>query len=361
MAKLADLGNDLFTGRRSLKVSARRRTWFTVAGALLVLSVLVLLVRGLSLGIEFEGGSQFTVSGTSQASEQPAHDVLAEAGAEQAARVSVVGDAAVRVQTEQLTTEETTAVRQGLAEAYGVPESEVTSSFIGPTWGEDITRQALTGLAAFVLLVAVVLALYFRTWTMAAAALAGLLNVMVVTVGLYAATGFEVTPATVIGFLTILGYSLYDTVVVFDKVRENTQDLAEERDRTYGELADLAVGQTLVRSINTSTTSLLPVASILFVGAFLLGGGTLRDIALALFIGMIASPLSSIFVATPLLVTLRERDADVAAHDAAVRVRRAARAGEGEPVHAPLVAARVVAGHHQGAAAQPRRRKKGHR
>lgn len=361
MARFADLGNDLFTGRRSLEVSARRRTWFTIAGSLLALSVLVLLGRGLSLGIEFTGGSQFTVSGTSEPSEQRARDVLADAGAGQDARVLVVGDAAVRVQTEQLTTEETTAVRQGLAEAYDVPESEVTSNFVGPSWGQDVTRQALTGLAVFVVLVAVVLALYFRTWTTAAAALAGLFNVMVVSVGVYAATGLEVTPASVIGFLTILGYSLYDTVVVFDKVRENTQGLAEERDRTYGELADLAVGQTLVRSINTSMTSLLPVTSILVVGAFLLGAGTLRDIALALFVGMIASPLSSIFVATPLLVTFREREPDVAAHDAGVRERRAAQAGEGEQGHALLVAARVVAGHHQGTAAQPRRRKKGHR
>ena len=199
---------------------------------------------------------------------------------------------------------------------------------------------------------------YFRNWRMAAAAMLALFHDLILTVGVYAAVGWEVTPATVIGFLTILGYSIYDTVVVFDKVRENTADVLDQTRFTYAERANLAVNQTLVRSINTSVVALLPVASILVVGAFILGAGTLRDIALALFVGMFVGTFSSVFLATPLEVTLREREPRIREHTAKVLAARAGVTGaDGETVGAvPRAAAALRPGSHLGTAAQPKRK-----
>ena len=354
MTSLAQLGNQLHTGETSIPFVQRRRTWLTAAIVLTLISIALVAFKGLNAGIEFRGGSQFTVTGTEILEQQPAHDVVAEL--DQVARVSTVGASSIRVQTQELTTEQTDEVREGLAEAYGVPVTDVASTFIGPAWGQDITRQALQGLVVFIVIVAIVLAVYFRSWQMATSALVALFHDIVLTVGVYALVGWEVTPATVIGLLTILGYSLYDTVVVFDKVRENTENLVDQHERTYGELSNLAVNQTLIRSINTSLTSLLPVGSILFVGALLLGAGTLRDIALALFVGMFVSTISSVFVATPLQVVLHERGEAVREHTADVLERRRKRTGS-EDVRAAVVAEETSAGHHRGQAAQPKRRK----
>lgn len=356
MASFAQLGNDLYTGVRSYDFIGRRRRWFLLFGALVLVSVALLLVRGLNPGIEFRGGSEFVVSGVTNPSEGPAGEAVAAIDPNQVPRVSTVGGSAVRVQTETLTSEETSALRQGLADAYGVPVENVTSSFVGPTWGADVTQKALQGLVIFLVLVALVMAAYFRTWTMAVAAIVALLNDLVVTTGLYAGIGFEVTPATVIGLLTILGYSLYDTVVVFDKVRENTAHVLEQTRYTYAEASNLAINQTLVRSINTSVVGVLPVASILFVGAFLLGAGTLRDIALALFIGMLVSTASSIFIAAPLEVVFRERRPAIREHTAAVLAARAARGDEGDGERATVQIAGRAPGGHLGQSAQPRRK-----
>ena len=358
MPSLARLGNDLYSGRRSFPIVRHRRRWFAIAAAVVVVSLALLLVRGLNPGIEFRGGSEFVVSGTENAVEGPARDVLEEVGG-QVPRVTIVGGDSVRVQTEELSSDETTALKPLLADAYDVPVENVTSSFVGPSWGADVTRKALQGLVTFLVLVTLVMAAYFRTWTMAVAAIVALLNDVLVTVGLYAGIGFEVTPASVIGFLTILGYSLYDTVVVFDKVRENTAGITDQTRITYGEAANLAVNQTIVRSVNTSIVGLLPVASILFVGALLLGAGTLRDIALALFIGMIASTASSIFIAAPLEVSLRERSAAIAGHTAAVLSRREQAAGGDGTTPAPVPVGGRVAGVHLGNSALPRRRRRG--
>lgn len=365
MASFADFGNDLYSGKRSIDFVGKRRRWFTIGAVLIVLSVVLLLVRGLNPGIDFRGGSEFTVSGAQSTEQQLAHDALAEVAPEQTARVSVVGNNSVRVQTEELTDDETTELRQLLAEAYGVDVSDVTASFVGPTWGQSVTNKALTGLVIFLVLVGIIMALYFRRWTMAAAALIALGHDLILTIGLYAGVGFEVTPASVIGLLTILGYSLYDTVVVFDKVRENTADVFEQSRYTYAEAANLAVNQTLVRSINTSVLAIMPVASILFVGAFLLGAGTLRDIALALFIGMVASTLSSVFIASPMEVTLLGRNRRVREHTAKVLASRAKRLAEAEERGedaADLVGVApiggLVVGSHQGQAAQPKRRRR---
>jgi len=318
MSNLTQFGNDLYTGARSFDFVGRRRTWYLIAAVLVILAIGITALRGgFVFGIEFRGGSEFRVSQVAEASEDTAAttDRATEAVASVVdgsnPRVSVVGGDSVRVQTEQLTPEETNEVQDALAEAFDVAPEQISTSFIGATWGGDITRQAIIALVVFLLLASLVLAIYFRTWKMSAAALVALVHDLVITVGIYGVFGFEITPAAVIGFLTILGYSLYDTVVVFDKVRENTSEDGVESRRTFAESVNLAVNQTLVRSINTSIVATLPVAAILLIGALLLGAGTLFDIALALFVGTVVGTYSSIFLAAPLYVHLRENEPEV--------------------------------------------------
>lgn len=310
MSRLTTFGNALYTGEKSFDFVGNRVRWYVIGVSVVVLAILFTVLRGgFTFGIEFRGGSEFRVSAPASLSEQTAIDtVTSVAGVSSNPRVSIVGGDSVRVQTEQLTDQQTTELRGDLAEAYAVDVEQVTASFIGATWGQDITRQALIGLFVFLVLVSLVMALYFRTWKMSLAALTALAHDLILTAGVYGVLGYEITPAAVIGLLTILGYSLYDTVVVFDKVRENTSQDGEESRRTFAESVNLAVNQTLVRSINTSVVAVLPVGSILFIGSVLLGAGTLRDIALALFIGMLAGTYSSIFIAAPLYVHLRENE-----------------------------------------------------
>ncbi|WP_315098182.1 protein translocase subunit SecF [uncultured Cellulomonas sp.] len=359
----AQWGNDLYTGRRSYDIVGRRRIWFTISTVLVLLSAVLLVRPGLNPGIEFRGGSEFVVSEVSETDQQLAIDTVLAISPDEQPKVTTVGSSALRIQTSTLTNAEVTEVKNALAAAFDVSEAtNVTSSFIGPSWGKDISQKAITGIVVFLLFVAVVMTIYFRNWRMAAAALIALFHDLIITVGTYAGVGWEVTPATVIGFLTILGYSIYDTVVVFDKVRENTADTLLQSRYTYGEKANLAVNQTLVRSINTSVVALLPVTAILFVGAFILGAGTLRDIALALFIGMLIGTFSSIFLATPFEVALREREPAIREHTKKVLDARAARAAAGdvEPDSAGQVRVAVGAltpGAHQGFAAQPKRKR----
>lgn len=309
MTSFKQIGNELYSGERSFDFVGRRKLWYAFAAVAIILSILLPILRGgFNFGIEFRGGSEFRLTNSQELplslAEEAIHSVVPEAEVV----TTEVGVADIRIQTEQLEDVESEAARLALAEAYGVEGSAVASSFIGPNWGADVTRQALTGLLVFLVLVSILMAIYFRSWKMSAAALIALAHDLVVTAGVYAAVGFEITPAAVIGFLTILSYSLYDTVVVFDKVRENTLEIEYSETRTFGEMVNLAVNQTLVRSINTSIVAVLPVASILFVGAALLGAGTLRDIALALFVGTIVGTYSSIFLAAPVYVHLRENE-----------------------------------------------------
>lgn len=318
MSNFTSFGNDLYTGARSFDFVGRRRTWYLIAAIAVILAIgLTALRGGFLFGIEFRGGSEFRVSQVAEASEDTAATTeIASAAVGEVVdgsnpRVSVVGGDSVRVQTEQLTPEETTDVAESLADAFEVDPAQISTSFIGATWGGDITRQAIIALVVFLLLASLVMALYFRTWKMALAAMVALVHDLVITAGIYGIFGFEITPAAVIGFLTILGYSLYDTVVVFDKVRENTGEDGLESRRTFAQSVNLAVNQTLVRSINTSIVASLPVVSILLIGALLLGAGTLFDIALALFVGTIVGTYSSIFLAAPLYVHLRENEPEV--------------------------------------------------
>jgi preprotein translocase subunit SecF len=291
--------------------------------------VVPILRGGFLFGIEFLGGSQFQVSSTagldSTRAQTLAQDTVLAVEPGSNPRVTLVGtDSSVRVQTDQLTSDQSVAIQQALAKAYKIKDSEVTTSFIGATWGQDITKQALTGLIVFVILASIVMALYFRTWKMSLAAITALMHDLILTAGVYGVFHIEVTPAAVIGFLTILGYSLYDTVVVFDKIRENTGEDGAESRRTFGESVNLAVNQTLVRSINTSVVAILPVGSILFIGAFALGAGTLRDISLALFIGIIVGTYSTIFIAAPLYAQLRSSEDATKKRDKRTRAVRAA-------------------------------------
>jgi preprotein translocase subunit SecF len=309
MASFSKFGNDLYTGERSYNIVGRRKVWYAVAAVMILAAIVVPILKGgFVFGIDFRGGSQFQITNTTELSQPLATQTVLAVDPKANPSVTIVGLNSVRIQTDQVSNAENVKIQAALAKAYNVSVKQVSASFIGATWGQDITRQALTGLVIFVILAAVVMAAYFRTWKMSLAAIVALLHDLVITAGVYGILGFEVTPAAVIGFLTILGYSLYDTVVVFDKIRENTRQDGPESRRTFAESVNYAVNQTLVRSINTSVVAILPVAAILFIGALLLGAGTLRDISLALFIGIMVGTYSTIFIAAPLYAQLRSRE-----------------------------------------------------
>ena len=319
--KLTGLGGRLYRGETSMNVIRARKKWYAVSALFIALSVFALGAQGLRFGIEFEGGSAFVVS-TSTGTVEQARDAVAAAGYSDNAIIQTLGEEKIRIQTGVLDAAESNAIQDALAAEFGVSVESIDTQNVGPSWGEEISKKALQGLIAFLICIMIYLALTFEP-KMAVAAVVALIHDVFITVGLYAFIGFEVTPATVIGFLTILGYSLYDTVVVFDKIRENTKGITSTGKSTYSDATNLAVNQTFVRSLNTSLIALLPVAAILFVGAGLLGAGTLKDLALALFIGLIAGTYSSIFIAPPVLASLREREPAMKA----LSVRVAARGG----------------------------------
>src|SRR5690554_6810633 len=322
MASMNESGNNLYTGKTSFPFVGRRRLWFIIAIALVVASALVPLLRPVQFSIEFTGGSQFTVVAPDSTDQTIATEAVRTVTPETAAKVAIVNGTDVRVQTSQMTPEETQSVADALADAYGLPADEVTSSFIGPIWGESVTRQSLWGLSIFLALTFLILGIYFRTWKMSAASIIGLLDVLIITVGIYALAGFEISPAAVIGFLTILAYSLYDTTVVFDKVRENTAEDVNQTSRTFGESVNLAVNQTLIRSINTSVVAALPVGAILFIGALWFGAETLTSISLSIFVGILVATYSTLFVAAPLYAAFREHEPALVAHDKKVMEQR---------------------------------------
>jgi preprotein translocase subunit SecF len=322
MRSMSQLGNDLYTGKTSFPFVGRRRLWFLIAATLVVGSALVPLFRPIQFSIEFTGGSQFTVNSVTTTDQEIATEAVQSVVPDATTKVVTIGEDAVRVQTDQMTDAESREVSAALAEAYGVPASEVSYSFIGPSWGADVTRQSLWGLAIFLALTFLILALYFRTWKMSVSAIIGLVDVLVITIGVYALFGFEISPAAVIGFLTILSYALYDTTVVFDKIRENTSEDGEVSGRTFGESVNLAVNQTLVRSINTTVVAILPTGAILFIGLLWTGAQTLTDLSLSIFVGTIVAAYSTIFVAAPLYSLLRENEPGIKARDERVLAAR---------------------------------------
>ncbi len=354
-------GNDLYTGHRSYPVVAHRKRWFTVAAVLAAASILLLVFKPLQLGIDFQGGTEITVENVSTTEQGPANDAVRAVLPGEEPRVASVGASALRIQVSALDDAQVNQLGEKLADAYGIdPQTDMSVSTIGPTWGQGVSLRALWGVVVFILAAAAFMAVYFRAWRMSVAAIVSMLADLLISAGVYALVGWEVTPSTVIGFLTILGFSLYDKMVVFDKVRENAEGVLDQHRTTYAERANLAVNQTLVRSINTSVVALLPVGSILFVGAMLLGAGTLRDLSLSLFVGIAVGAASSLFLATPLDVALREQEPKIKAHTAEVLARRAGSAG-GEDFASSAVVGTISAqlrpGQHLGQAAQPRRKR----
>jgi len=358
MGKFSRLGNALYEGDTSINFVGRKYLWYAISAVILALSVSGLLVKGLNLGIEFQGGVEFSVSlpksEVTQANADKIRTTVAGTGIAEAASpiVTTSGDTAIRVQVEETSNDNVDKISAAIAKQMNIDEnSKISKTEVGASWGKQVRDRMIKGLIVFLILVVLFIWGYFREWKMSVAALVALLHDILITVGVYALSGFEVTPATVTGLLTILGFSLYDTVVVFDKVRENTKDLRSSR-KTYAELANLAVNQTLVRSINTSIVALLPVGALLYVGIFSLGSGALKDLALALFVGMAVGAYSSIFIATPLLAQLKTAEKEISESDrrAKARLKRDADRyanvpsfAEGMPVADPVLGEEPVA------------------
>jgi preprotein translocase subunit SecF len=303
--------NRLYRGDTSYPFISRRRRWYAASGIVILVSILSLAIRGLTPSIDFKGGAQFSFT---RGDHTVAQTESAVAPIVTGAVVQYIGsgsDAQIQVQTPTITQKgpNNTASRivDAISTKVGVPQNQISSTTFGATWGSQITDKAIIGLIVFLAFVSLYLSIRFE-WKMALAAMIALLHDLIITAGVYSLSGFEVSPSTVIALLTILGYSLYDTVVVFDKVRENTAGLAGSNTMTFSEATNLAVNQTLVRSINTSAIALLPVLGLLVIGAGLLGAGSLDDLALALLIGLASGAYSSIFIASPLVTDFKERE-----------------------------------------------------
>jgi preprotein translocase subunit SecF len=327
----------LYRGEANLNIVGRRRTWFLVAGLLVLVALGSFAIRQFHLGIEFKGGSQFVVPasvGTQTDAQNAVDRAIRSAGVSSGTQVGAAqkvgtGNAATySVTTGALSQDQADQVKTNLvtdlqAKDPKITAADITDNQVSAAWGSQVTRQALIGLIIFLVLVMGYLIIRFE-WRMAVAAVSSLLLDLVLTAGVYSLIGWEVSPSTVIGFLTILGFSLYDVVVVFDKVQENTRGITAGSLRTYDEAANLAVNQTLMRSINTGLVALLPVGGLLFIGAGLLGAGTLKDLGLVLFVGMGLGVLSSIMFAAPLLTLLKDNEPRIKTHNSRVLARRAA-------------------------------------
>ncbi|MFF1699168.1 protein translocase subunit SecF [Streptomyces sp. NPDC058257] len=329
MSKLGNLGAQLFHGEVGYDFIGKRKIWYGVSVLITITAIVALAVQGLNMGIEFKGGAVFTTPKTSASVEQ-AQESAEKASGHQAI-VQKLGNSTMRVQISGVDTAKSDQIKEDLAKSLDVPAKDINADLVGPSWGEQIANKAWTGLGVFLVLCVIYLAIAFE-WRMAAAALVALIHDITITVGVYALVGFEVTPGTVIGLLTILGYSLYDTVVVFDSLKEQGKDAAKQTRFTYSEIANRSINSTLVRSINTTVVALLPVGGLLFIGGGALGAGMLNDISLSLFVGLAAGAYSSIFIATPLVADLKEREPAMKALKKRVLAKRANAAANGEPL-----------------------------
>jgi preprotein translocase subunit SecF len=307
MSRLGNIGGRLHRGEISLDFVGRQKTWYAVSGLILVVSIVSLLTLGLNFGVEFKGGTVFQFPSKPGTTTSDARAAVEDSGVVKEDPIVQKTGTGWRVQTESLTSDGVTAVQKSVQSKFGLSKpDDVSPQTVGASWGKDISGKALQGLIIFLIAIVIYLSIAFE-WRMAVAALIALAHDILITIGVYSLVQFEVTPSSVVGLLTILGYSLYDTVVVFDKVRENTRSLTTSNTMTYSQAANLGLNQTLVRSINTSVIALLPVAGLLFIGAGIMGAGTLKDLALVLFVGMLAGAYSSICIATPILADLQER------------------------------------------------------
>lgn len=311
MSRLGEIPGRLYRGEISVRLVQRQRMWYTISGIILLISIIALATRGLNFSVEFTGGSifQFPAASAAAATQSQIASVVQSAGGGQAIvqHVQSTLQSQWHVQTGVLSDAQSGRVQAALEHAFHLTPNQLIVQVTGPSWGGSVTSKALEALIIFLVVIVIYLSIAFE-WRMAVSAFVALLHDILIATGIYALVGFTVSPDTVIGLLTILGYSLYDTVVVFDKVRENTAALLTTQKSTYTEAANLALNQTLVRSINTSLTALLPVAAILFIGGGLLGAGTLNDLSTVLFVGMLSGTYSSLCIATPVLADLKERD-----------------------------------------------------
>ncbi|WNE99937.1 protein translocase subunit SecF [Streptomyces luomodiensis] len=325
MSRLGTLGARLYRGEVGYDFVGKRKIWYGVSILITITAIVGLAVRGLNMGIEFSGGAVFTTPNNTKVSASDLRQAAEKAAGDHTVVVQELGRGGVRIQISELDTKEALPVQEELAKELHVTTSKIDTQLVGPSWGEQIASKAWQGLAIFMVLVVIYLAIAFE-WRMALAALIALIHDLTITVGVYALVGFEVTPGTVIGLLTILGYSLYDTVVVFDGLKEASKDITKQTRFTYSEVANRSLNSTLVRSINTTVVALLPVGALLFIGGGALGAGMLNDISLALFVGLAAGAYSSIFIATPLVADLKERDPKMKALAKRVKAKRAAAA-----------------------------------
>lgn len=317
------LGNRLYSGETTVDVIGRRKRWFASFGVVLLIALVGLGVRGLHFSVDFTGGSVLTVPSqtltTSQATSVAiAHGVSAPVVQEETITTGGAGrQIEVTTPTIQGGTENT--LKDALASAAGIDPNKITVQQVGASWGHEVSKDAIEALIVFLVAVTIYLALFFE-WQMAVSALVSLLNVVVITGGVYAWSGLTVSPATVTGFLTILGYAIYDAVVVFDKIKENRRLYVDTDRMGYAKAANLAVNQTLMRSMNTSLIAVIPVVA-LMVGGILSQATVLQDIALALFVGIAAGTVSSILLAAPLLVWMKQHNPAVRAHEARIANR----------------------------------------
>ncbi|GAA2049596.1 protein translocase subunit SecF [Williamsia deligens] len=327
VAQKHSLLSRLYTGTGAFEIVGKRRMWFSITAGIVAICLLSIVFRGFTLGIDFEGGTQISFKNTSQTSTSAVESVFSDTLGRDAESVQTAGSgssATVQVRTSTLSQAETEEVTRALSQRFGptLTADDINSSDVSSTWGGEVTQKALIALAVFLVIVLVYIAVRFDK-EMSLAAMATMFFDIIVTAGVYSLVGFEVTPATVIGLLTILGFSLYDTVVVFDKVEENVRGVLHTTRRTYAEQANLAVNQTLMRSINTTVISVLPIIALMIIAVWLLGVGTLKDLGLIQLVGVVVGTFSSVAFATPLLVTLKERRKDIRDHTRKVLARRA--------------------------------------
>ncbi|MFB6956353.1 protein translocase subunit SecF [Streptomyces sp. NPDC056309] len=330
MSKLGNLGARLHHGEVGYDFIKNRKIWYGISILITITAILGLAVRGLNMGIEFQGGAVFTTPKHMSASVAQAEGFAHDASGQESI-VQKLGDGSLRIQIAGIETGKSDQIKDALAKDLKVNPEHINADLVGPSWGEQIANKAWQGLAIFMILVVIYLAIAFE-WRMALAALVALIHDLTITTGVYALVGFEVTPGTVIGLLTILGYSLYDTVVVFDSLKEQTKDITRQTRWTYSEIANRSINGTLIRSINTTVVALLPVAGLLFIGGGVLGAGMLNDISLSLFVGLAAGAYSSIFIATPLVADLKELEPQMKALKKRVLAKRAQAAAQGEPL-----------------------------
>jgi preprotein translocase subunit SecF len=332
MGKFSRLGNELYNGHRSIDFIGKRPLWYSISGGIVVAALLVVILNGFNFGVEFTGGTEYRLSGlsSSQATQDTVDELRKEIadsgipGAEEPT-VSTSGRDGIAIQVEQLTQADNQRVIDVIKSVVSIDQDQISPSDIGASWGREVAQRAILGVCVFLVLVMLFIGLYFREWKMSIAALAALAHDILITMGVYSLSGFSVTPAAVTGLLAILGFSLYDTVVVFDKVRENTRNLRESR-TTYAAAANLAVNQTLVRSINTGIVALIPIGAILYVSAVQLGASSLKDLALSQFVGMAAGVFSSVWVAPRILVHLKSNESEVKLAEKRAKARARAQA-----------------------------------